>query len=260
MFWRLFSSKKIGLVLGGGVARGIAHIGVLKVIEKYKIPIECIAGTSSGAMVGAVYATGLEVGLIEEISLRISWGRIVKLAFFRPGFISGEGIRELMIKYIGEKKFSDLKIPLAVVATEIKSGDPVVISKGEVARAVAASTAFPGVFTPEEIDQQALVEGGLSLNLPVAVPKLMGANFVVAVDVVPARPIHYVPRDPFQVFGRSLDMVLHNLSVEQRAKADILVEPQIDEDIWQLDIHKAKKLIAAGEKAALQALRRLRRS
>jgi NTE family protein len=260
MFWGVFGRKKIGLVLGGGVARGIAHIGVLKVIEKYQIPIECIVGTSSGAMVGAVYAAGLEVGLIEELSLRISWGRIFKLAFFRPGFISGEGIRELMIKYIGEKKFADLKIPLAVVATEIKSGEPVVISRGEVAKAVAASTAFPGVFAPEEYDHQTVVDGGLSLNLPVELPKQLGANYVVAVDVVPARPIHYVPRDAFQVFGRSLDLVLHKISAEQRGKANILIEPQIDEDIWQLDIHKAKKLIASGEKAALQALRRLRHS
>lgn len=258
MFWQMFGRRKIGLVLGGGIARGIAHIGVLKVVEKYQIPIHCIAGTSSGAMVGAVYAAGLNIDLIEEIALRISWGRIVKIAFGRPGFISGEGLRELMTKYIGDKKFSDLKIPLTLVAADIKSGEPVFISKGNVAKAVAASAAFPGVFAPEEIEHQTVVDGGLALNLPVEVPKQMGANYIVAVDVVPSKPIHYVPHDAYQVFGRSLDLVLHQLSLAQRGKADILVEPLIDEDIWQLDLHKAKKLIAAGENAALKALRKLR--
>jgi NTE family protein len=258
MYWNLFGRKKIGLVLGGGVARGIAHIGVLKVVEKYQIPVHCLAATSSGAMVGAVYAAGLNIDLIEEIALRISWGRIVKIAFGRPGFISGEGLRDLMIKYIGDKKFDELKIPLALIAADIKTGEPVIIQKGNVARAVAASAAFPGVFTPEEIEHQTVVDGGLALNLPVEVPREMGANFVVAVDVVPAKPIHYIPHDAYQVFGRSLDLVLHQLSIAQRKRADILIEPQIDEDIWQLDLHKAKKLIAAGENAALKALRKLR--
>ncbi|MDD5382385.1 MAG: patatin-like phospholipase family protein [Candidatus Margulisbacteria bacterium] len=254
----LFGRRKIGLVLGGGVARGIAHIGVLKVIDKYQIPIECIAATSSGSIVGAVYASGMDIQLIEDLALRISWGRIVKLAFFRPGFISGEGIREMMIKYIGNKKFSDLKIPCAAVATDIKTGEPVIINKGEVAKAVAASTSFPGVFAPEEVEHHVVVDGGIAQNLPVEVARKMGANFTIAVDVVPSRPIRYLPRDAFQVFGRSLDLVLHELSAEQRKKANILIEPHIEEDIWHLDINKAQKLIAAGEAAAHQALRRLR--
>ena len=258
MFDWIFGKKKIGLVLGGGVARGIAHIGVLKVIEEFKIPIQYIAATSAGSMVAAMYASGLEVPLIEEIALRISWGRIVKLAFFRPGFISGEGMRELMEKYIGVKKFSELKIPLAAVATDIKTGEAVVISTGDVAKAVAASTAFPGIFTPEEYGHHVVVDGGIANNLPVQVVKDMGANFSIAVDVVPAKPIHYLPHDAFQVFGRSLDLILHKISMEQRKLADILIEPHVDEDIWHLDLHKAKRLIAAGEIAARQALRTLK--
>lgn len=245
-------------MLGGGVARGIAHIGVLKVIEEFKIPIERIVATSAGTMVAAMFAAGLENRLIEETALRISWGRIIKLSFFRPGFISGEGIRELMQKYIGEMKFSELKIPLAVVATDIKTGEAVVIDKGEVAKAVAASTAFPGIFAPEEYAHHTVVDGGIANNLPVNVAKELGARFTIAVDVVPAKPIHYLPHDAFQVFGRSLDLILHKLSQEQRKLADILIEPQVDEDIWHLDLHKAKRLIAAGEISARQALRKLK--
>ncbi|MFH1683327.1 MAG: patatin-like phospholipase family protein [Candidatus Margulisiibacteriota bacterium] len=255
----MFGKKKIGLVLGGGVARGIAHIGVLKVIEKYKIPIEYISATSSGAISGAAYAAGMEVRLIEEIGMRISWGKILRVAFFRPGFVSGEAIKDLIIKYVGDIKFSELKIPLALVATDLRNGEPTVIDRGKVAKAVAASSAFPGLFAPEEINQHFVVDGAISKNLPVDVVEKMGANFVIASDVIPSKPVHYLPKDPLQVFSRSLDIVLHQLSVDQRKKADILIEPQFGEDIYPFDLHRVKKLIAAGEAAAHHALRNLRR-
>ena len=246
--------------MGGGVARGIAHVGVLKVLERYKIPIDYITATSSGSVVAAAYASGMEVRLIEEIALRIGWGRIIKVAFFKPGFISGEAIEELVVKYIGDINFSDLKIPLAVVATALKSGEPVVIDRGRVAKAVAASTAFPGVIAPEEINHCLVVDGGISTNLPVDAVKNMGANYVIAVDVVPSKPIHYLPKDAFQVFGRSLDLILHKLSIDQRKKANVLIEPHIEEDIWHLDLHKAKRLISAGEIAAHHMIRKIKRS
>lgn len=259
MNWWPFQKKKLGLVLGGGVARGIAHIGVLKVFDQYKVPFSCIAATSSGSLVGAAYAAGLEIRLIEEIALRISWGRILKVAFFRPGFISGEAIEELLIKYIGDKTFADLKIPFACVATDLKTGEAVTINRGRVTRAVAASSAFPGIFAPEEINHHFLVDGGIANNLPVDVAQKMGANYIVAVDVVPSKAVHHFPKDPFQSFGRSLDLILHKLSQEQREKADLLIDPKIEEDIWHLDLNKAKRLIKAGETAAQLVVNRLRR-
>jgi len=258
MFWP-FGKKKIGLVLGGGVARGIAHIGVLKVIDQYKIPIHYLAGTSSGAIVGAAYACGLEIRLIEEISLRIGWGRLLKLSFFKPGFISAKAIEDLMVQYIGDKKFSELKIPFSVVAADIKTGDAVILNHGKIAKAVAASSAVPGIVAPEDYEHHFLVDGGLGNNLPVDVARKMGANFVIAVDAVPSKPIKYLPKDPFQMYGRAFDIVMHKLSIEQRRNADILIEPEMDEDIWHLDLHKAKRLIAAGEAAAHKALRHLQK-
>lgn len=247
------------MVLGGGVARGIAHIGVLKVFDKHKIPIDFLVGVSSGAMVGAAYAAGLEMRLIEEIALRIKWGKIVRVTFFRPGFVSTAAIEELIVKYVGDIKFSELKIPTAVVAADIKSGDPVVISSGKVAKAVAASSAVPGIFAPEEIHNHFLVDGGLGDNLPVDVVRKMGANYTIAVDVVPSRPVHSLPKDPFQMYGRAFDIVMHKLSIEQRKKADILIDPHIEEDIWHLDLHKAKRLIAAGENSANRVINRIKR-
>ncbi len=260
MFWHLFGKKKLGLALSGGVARGIAHIGVLKVLDKFKIPIEYIAATSSGAIVGAAYAAGLDIRVIEEIALRISWGKIIKIAFFRPGFVTAEAVEDLIIKYAGDINFSDLKIPLNIVATDIKSGEAVVLKKGKVAKAVAASMSIPGVFAPEKVDDKFLADGGLGQNLPVDIVKSMGANYTVAVDVVPSKPIRKLPQDPFHMYGRAFDIVLHKLSLEQRKKANILIEPEFDEDIWHLDLHKAKRLIAAGEAAAGKVISKIKRA
>ena len=241
------------------MARGLAHIGVLKVLDQNKIPIHYIAGASSGAIVGAAFASGMEVRLIEEIALRISWGRILKVAFFRPGFVSGEAIEEMVVKYIGDKIFSELKIPLAVMATDIKSGEPVAIYRGRVARAVMASSAIPGLVVPAEINQRFLMDGGFGNNLPVDVAKRMGANYTIAVDVIPSKPIRNLPKNPLRMYERAFDIVMHKLSKEQRKKANILIEPQIEEDIWQLDLHKAKRLIFAGEAAANRMIGKIRR-
>lgn len=259
MIWWLFNKKKVGLVLGGGVARGIAHVGVLKVLEENKIPVDFIAATSSGALVGAAYAAGLEIRVIEEIAARISWSRILKVAFFRPGFVTGEGLEDFIVKYVGDIKFSELKIPFSVIATDLRTGDAVVLNEGRVAKAVAASSAVSGLFAPEEIGHHQLVDGGLSDNLPVDIAKQMGADYVIASDVVPSKPIHTMPKDSIQVLGRSLDIFTHKLSIENRKKADILIEPQIDEDVWHLDLHKAKHLISAGEVAAHKVINRIKR-
>jgi len=259
MFDWLFGKKKIGLALGGGVARGIAHIGALKVIVKNKIPIHCLAGTSSGAIIGAAFAAGMDPQLIEDIALRISWGKLIKVAFFRPGIISGEAIEEFITKYIGDYKFSELKIPFAAVATDLKTGEAVVINEGRIGKAVAASASFPAVFTPGQVKHHMVTDGGIAANLPVEVVKNMGANFTVAIDVVPTHPFHTLPKDAFQVFGRSLDIALHKMSLEQRSKADLLIEPQMEEDIWHLDLNKAQRLIAAGEAAMHKAAGKLRR-
>lgn len=259
MFGWPFRKRKLGLVLGGGVARGIAHIGVLRVFEKYKIPVHCIAATSSGALIGAAYAAGMDVRLIEEIALRISWGKLLRISFFRPGFVSTEAIEEFVVKYIGDMKFSELRIPFAATATGLKSGESLILNQGKIAKAIAASAAFPGIFIPVEIKHHIAVDGGIADNLPVDVARKMGADYVVAVDVVPSKPYHTLPKDAFQVFGRSLDLILHKLSIEQRKKADLLIEPQLEEDIWHLDLHKAKRLISVGEAAAHRVIGKLKR-
>ncbi len=259
MFWWFFRKKKVGLVLGGGVARGIAHIGVLKVLQEYKVPVELVVGTSAGSLVGAAFAAGMDVSLIEQVALRIRWGDFFRLTLFRPGFVSAAAIEDFVVKYVGDISFSDLKIPLAVVATDLSTGNRVVINEGKVAKAVAASSAFPGVFAPEEVRGRFLVDGGVAGNVPVAVARDMGKDYVIASDVIPKRTVRSIPSDPLQTLSRALDLVLKKLSVEEARGADVLLELEMEEDIWHLDLHKAKKLITAGEVVAHRLINKIRK-
>jgi NTE family protein len=261
MVWWFFQKrKKVGLVLGGGVARGIAHIGVLKVLKTYKVPIDYIVGTSSGSMIGAAYAAGMDVALIEQVALHIRWGDLLKFTFFRPGLASSEAIEEFVVKYIGEKKFSELAIPFAAVATDLRTGEAVVIDEGRVSKAVSASSTFPGFFAPEEIKGRFLIDGGIAANVPVDAARQMGAEYIIASDVVPSRSVRTVPSDPLQMLGRSLDLFLKKGSDAEARRADVLIELEMEEDIWHLDLHKAKKLVTAGEVAAHRVINKIRRS
>lgn len=260
MAWWFFRKKKVGLALGGGVARGIAHIGVLKVLQQNQIPVDFVSGTSSGSLVGAAFAAGLDLDQIEQIVLRIHWQDFFKFTFFQPGFTSAEAIEDFAVKYLGDPKFSDLKIPFAVVTTDLRTGERVVINQGRVVRAVAASATFPGVFVPEERAGRFLVDGGIVSNVPVDLARELGAEFVIASDAVPSRTIRAVPQDAFQVLGRSLDLILKRLSQAEARRADVLIELEFeDEDIWHLDFHKAKKLIEAGMAAAHRQINKIRR-
>ncbi|MFA4844427.1 MAG: patatin-like phospholipase family protein [Candidatus Margulisiibacteriota bacterium] len=259
MFDWLFPKKKVGLVLGGGVARGIAHIGVLKVLLENQVPIACVVGTSSGSLVAAAFAAGLNIEQIEQIALRIRWNEFFKFTFFRPGFLAGEVLEDLVTKYMGDLKIADLKLPYAAVATDLRTGKRVVIDSGRLAKAVAASSTFPGFFAPEELRGQPLIDGGIAGNVPVDVAREMGAEYIIASDVVPAHSVKSIPADPLQVLGRSLDLMLKSLSREEAHRAEVLIELEMEEDIWHLDFHKAQKLITAGEVAAHRAINKIKK-
>lgn len=255
----MFKKKQVGLALGGGVARSIAHIGVLKVLQENRVPIDFIAGTSSGSLVAAAFAAGMELSLIEEAALRIHWRDFFKITFFRPGFISSQTIEDFVVKYIGDIKISELKIPFAAAATDFASGERVVIDEGRVAKAVAASASFPGVFAPEEYKRKFLIDGGLTANVPVDAVRQLGAAYVIASDVIPSKSAHSPPSDPLQVLGRSLDIAFKKLSCAETCRADAYIELEMEEDVWHLDLHKAKKLITAGEVAAHRVINKIKR-
>ncbi|MCK4401777.1 patatin-like phospholipase family protein [bacterium] len=182
--------KKIGLALGGGAARGLAHIGVLNALKENNIPIDMIAGTSIGALVGACFAKDGKINTLEEIVLNIDWKQLAllvdpNLALLKKGFIHGEKIKELLRSIIGDIEFKDLKIPFRAVATDVTTGEEVVINSGSVAEAVRASISIPVLFTPVKFENKFLVDGGIVNPVPVSIARNMGAEFVIACNVIP---------------------------------------------------------------------------
>jgi NTE family protein len=181
--------SKIGLALGAGAARGLAHIGVLKALKEKNISIDMIAGSSIGALVGAYYAGKGEIANVEEIVLKTDWKQLTQLAdpnlaLLFKGVIHGKKVKELLRTLIGDINFEDLKIPLAVVATDANTGEEVIIKEGSVVEAVRASISIPAIFTPIKFKDRFLMDGGIVNPVPVSVVKDMGATFVIACNVI----------------------------------------------------------------------------
>lgn len=184
----VLSTGKIGYALGGGAARGLSHIGVLKVFEANGIFPNIIAGTSIGALVGALYAGGIKISDIEQIALRLDMKRLMLLADVtlpKSGLIGGKRVIALLKSILGDLSFSQLKYNFACVATDITTGEPVVLREGSLIEAVRASISLPGILTPVEMKGQYLVDGGLVNEVPVSVCRQMGAEFVIGVNVIP---------------------------------------------------------------------------
>lgn len=258
--------KKVGLALGGGAARGLAHIGVLEVLEKEGIPVDMIAGTSAGAAVGALYAQGKPAGQIKELALNTGWRRLVSLidlALPKSGFIEGTRIKNLLKSIIGDISFSDLKIPLACVATDIMSGEEVVISDGSVLEGVRASISIPVIFTAVKWQDRYLVDGGLVNPVPVSTVRKMGADFVIAVNVIPPMGVRLQPakeaKEPgiFQSMLHSLYIATYSLVRSNLAGADIVIEPRLSH-IGYGDFHRISDSIAQGEIAAQELIEQIK--
>ena len=182
--------KKIGLALGSGSARGLAHIGVIKVLEENHIPISIIAGTSMGSLIGALHASGLTGTEMEEIACNTNLKTTSRLFMPTPsvqGLIDGNRISDFLVSLMGNRSFSSLKMPFAAVAADIERAEEVVITEGPLIKAIRASISIPGIFTPAMLKGRALVDGGLMNPVPVDVLKHLGADYIIAVDVT--RPV-----------------------------------------------------------------------
>lgn len=181
-----FRRLKIGLALGSGGPKGLSHIGVIKVLEKNNIPIDFIAGTSIGSVIGGFYAATKDIKKIEEIALTNNWRQTLSLFFdlsLRQGFVDGKKIKNFIENVIGKIHFQYLKIPFSAVASDIKTGKAVVLNNGEVALAIRASSSIPLIFKPVKLENRLLVDGGLSLPVPAGVVRKMGADLVIAVNL-----------------------------------------------------------------------------
>ncbi|MEJ2748953.1 MAG: patatin-like phospholipase family protein [Anaerolineae bacterium] len=244
------SSKRIGLALGGGVARGPAHIGVLSVLAEAQIPIDCIAGTSAGAVIGAVYCAGLVLPQMRELAGQMTWSKITRPIWPRRGLVSFERMEAWLEAYMGDLYIEDLPVPFAAVATDVHSGEPVILRDGPVATAVRASSSVPGIVAPVEKDGHLLCDGGISANIPIEAAWELGADYVIGVDLF--APEYDDRGGPLSLGFTAVETMVRN-SGGGVAKADCLIVPAIADHSY-LRFSKGDEYIALGEAAARQKL------
>ncbi len=266
---------KIGLALGGGGARGIAHIGILKVLEEEGVPVDFIAGTSMGGIVAAPFAYGYSARQIaHEAAALGSVSSLLKLVDWLPttkGLLQGQAIYDYLDEQLGEDlTFADLCLPLALTAVDLKSGSEVIIKSGRVNTAVRATMAIPGVISPVEIGETRLVDGGILNNVPADVVREMGADIVIAVDVAAGRLITD-PRSGFNADQVIRSALLPHFALDMwRAQAimmqeivryrlllsppEVLIMPPVPPDVTTFSFNRVAELIEIGEAAARQAL------
>ncbi|QDR80414.1 patatin-like phospholipase family protein [Sporomusa termitida] len=217
---------KIGLALGSGGLRGIAHIGVLKVLEKHNIPVDYIAGCSIGSLVGALYAAGLDAETILKLAKNLKKRHWLDFVIPQMGIVSGERALATIRLLTKQKIFEDLVLPLAVVATELNSGQEVVFTQGDVAKAVRASISVPGVFIPFAIDDRLFVDGAVLNPTPIDVARNMGADIVIAVDLAHASSVGNI-NNMFDVIIQSIDIMERELCKHRQQQCDILIQPDV---------------------------------
>jgi NTE family protein len=248
----------IGVALGGGFARGIAHIGVLKVLEQEGIPIRAVAGTSVGALIGAAYCSGLSIQELEEVAHKVRFTTFARWTLSRYGFASNDRMVTFLTRTLKCKTFEELRIPLGVTATDFNTGEGVVFHSGSIIDPVRASCAYPGMFLPVEIRGRYLVDGMLSYPVPTRPLREMGADRVLAVHLKGTWANGGPPRHLFDVIGQSFAIAQDAMSSMWKESADLVIEPDVAGFAYD-DFKRADELIHAGEVAMRKALPEVRK-
>jgi NTE family protein len=244
------SDKTVGLVLGGGVVRGLAHVGVVTVLEEAGIPIDLVAGASAGAIVGAGYAAGLGAARLREMALKLRWWHLGVPVIPLRGFVSFVKLEKWLTGFIGDISFDQLETRFTAVTTDIDTGERIALEQGRVATAVRASCSIPGLVTPVKIDGRYLVDGAISNILPVTAVRDMGADYVIAVDVMQPKVRRRWGALGYGFAGIEL-LIGHSGS--GGLPADYLVTPNLAGATY-LRFARVNDLIARGEAAARAAL------
>jgi len=248
----------VGLALGAGSARGLAHIGVLKALEESEIEVDYIAGTSAGAIIGGFYASGLDLHMLERLATHIEWDNLTDITLPRRGLLAGDKMKEFFQLLTKRKKFSELEIPFAAVATDVEKGQNVVIDSGIVAEGLRASMSVPGVFVPHELDGRLLVDGALLNRVPTAEARNLGADIVIGVEVSPidsqARKVNNI----FDVIMNSIDIMQQELAQSKRIGADLLITPDV-EGIGATELERSQDCIDFGYQAAQEKMEKIKK-
>ena len=247
---------KVALVLGGGAARGFAHIGVIRALEQEKIPVDLVVGTSVGSLIGALYAHDRNSFELEWTAFALEKDDIFDYgllnAFTGMGAAKGEKLEAFIKTKVSIANIEDLKIPFAAVATDLNRGTRVILDSGSVGRAVRASSAIPGVFQPVEHQSKTLVDGGLIDNVPVSVAREKGADIVIAVDIG-KQVSNFNIVDIIDVMLQSITIMSAENAKFKKQEADVLIEPKIG-DVGMLDFTQKKRCMQAGIEATQKML------
>jgi len=251
---------KVALVLGGGAARGFAHIGVIRVLEQEKIPVDLIVGTSVGSLIGALYAHEANSFELEWTAFGLTRDDLLDYALIGAtmGPIKGERLEQFVAKRIPVNNIEALKIPFAAVATDLNRGKRVVLDRGPLARAIRASCAIPGVFQPVELGGKILVDGGTVDNLPVSVAREKGADIVIAVDIS-QNVTNFNITNLVDVTLQAVHIMFSENVSRRRNEADVLISPAVG-DVAMMDFTQKKRLMQAGMDAARAAMPAVRQA
>ena len=247
---------KVGLALGGGFARGIAHIGVLRVLEEHDVQIDFIAGTSVGALIAATYASGTSLDEMERHGGETRFRDFGRWTLSRMGMASNERIEHFLQKFTTARYFHEMKVPLSIVATDLITGNSVHFTDGEIGPALRASCAYPGLFLPVEYRGRFLVDGFLTETVPAEAARELGANLVIGVHLEPGL-LDTRPRNTIEVISRSFSILQTSASQRWRTDVDILIEPNVHHVLWD-EFVKTPEMVAAGEAATRAAMPRIK--
>ena len=253
---RVLRPPRIGLALGGGAARGFAHIGVIQVLEEAGIQVDMVAGTSAGSLIAAIYASGRSAAEMGSLAQTMDESAITDWSFPGRGLIRGEALARYVREQTGGKSIEQMKLPLGIVATDLDSGAAILFRRGDTGMAVRASSAVPAVFQPVKIGTREYVDGGLVSPVPVRFARQMGAELVLAVDIS-SPPDGNPTSDPFKILLQTFAIMGRSINVLELRDADIVIRPSL-QGVASADFGARLKAVASGREAALKVLPDLR--
>jgi NTE family protein len=247
------AAPRIGLALGGGFARGIAHAGVLRVFEQHGIPLHCVAGVSAGSIVAAACASGATPDEIARAGCSMRFGDVARWNLSRMGFVVSERMTRFLGRLLKVHRFEEMRIPLGVLATDLATGDAVAFrDAGDVFFPIRASCAYPGLFQPVSHDGRLLVDGAMAMEVPAQLCRQLGATHVISVHL-PAHADGAAPGNVFQVVNRCFQIMQARTEASWRAHSDLVVAPDVRGIPWD-GFSSGTRMVEAGEAAARSAL------
>jgi len=250
---------KIALVLGGGSAKGFAHVGVIRVLEQEKIPIHMIVGTSVGSLIGGLYAANPNSFDLEWLAFKIDRSDILdfSIVYSKLGPVQGTKLEGFIEHNVKTKKVENTKIPFTPVATDLNTGETILLEKGSLAKAIRASSSIPGIFVPVNFDSRVLVDGGVTNNVPCDIAKAKGADIVIAVNLQKDVRNQAAAESLIDIIGQSISVMMRESSRSKLAHADVVIEPDT-KGVSMFDFTQKKRLMEDGIKATREAMPRIR--